>query len=235
MLGFVNLDYPKWEYDKFNKYPDNQVTRKSEIIKGDIKSICNALDGKHLFYNIGAKIAVLNIFEKKISNIMEFQKENIHSMIYLDKFKALVYSTDFNLHMINPYDSSINFSLKIGITIENLITCFSNLQNKIFIIGSNKNEVIYFDVEKKNEIQKIKSFTFPSKIIKLFYCNDKNTFGIGLEDSCYWLQNIDSGELRKKNLTRNSNGCYLGEGKTIIFITKEGNIDIFNKLNFINY
>jgi len=137
-LGFVNLDNPKWEFDTYNKYPENQVTRKTDLITGDITSICNSFDGKHLFYNIGSKITVFDVMDKKITNIMEFQLEIIYSMLYMEKSKQLLYTTDKSIKMIDPFDSSVNFSLSLDVTIYNLISCYSSLQSKFFIIGSSK-------------------------------------------------------------------------------------------------
>ncbi len=224
----ISEDDKKWEVRKINKYPINSITF-TQVITGDITSICNACDGKHVFYSIGSKIAVFRISTMEIVNIQEYQVENINTMVYLDDLKLLIYSTDFNLKAINPFESDITYSFSLDLPLTHFIACKINNQHCFIATLANTSKIVHFTFENE-EFKKIKTYEVQGSINKLLYCYDKRTFIIVMKEGVFYLQNIENAKIKKKlvyDQTLFSSGCYLCDGSTIAIANVGGKIDFF--------
>ncbi len=221
-------DNKEWEVRKFNKFPSNRVTTFGKII-GDINSICNTYNGKHILYNIGSKIAIFNIISMEIVNIQEYQPENILNMIYLKNQNLLVYSTETHIKALNPFNSEINYSYSLDSPIVNLIYC--NYNNQQSFIGNfvNSSKIIHFTFENE-EFKKIKSYEVQGKIANLNYCHDKRTLIIVFKEGLFHLTNIENEQKKRKlfyDQTPLTYGCYLGDGRNIALANDEGKLEFF--------
>jgi len=216
-----------WEVKQFNKFPINRLSHLGDIT-GNINSICNIFDGKHLVYNIGSKIAVFNINNMEIENIKEFQPDVINNMFYINDLKLLVYTTNNIIKAFNPIDSDFTYTFPIESPISNLIHCMFN--NQHYFIGSHNDNIFYYSFT-NGEFKKVKNYKMIGGTIeKLIYCYDNRTFVIILKEGIFFLQNIENENIKKRLFYDQSPftcGCYLGDSSTLAFATSEGKIDFF--------
>ena len=119
--GINNID--KWHVFDYT-YSEICIDLDMKSCIGEIIKICSALDYQHIFYNIGSKIVCFNNYTKKITNISQQQEHDILSMVYLEKQKLLIYSTNNSIQYINPYNSTTYYSISTGsFNLRNLISC----------------------------------------------------------------------------------------------------------------
>lgn len=222
-------DSNEWEVKKFNRFPTNRVTN-SGPVTGEINSICNGFNGKHVYYSIGSKISVFNMIVNEIVNIQEFQQEIIHSMIYVKELALLIYSTDFAIKAISPEDSDRQFTMALEFPLTNLIACQANNQHHFIGNYVNSGKLVHFTVV-NDEFVKVKSYEIPGSIVKLFYCFDRRTFAATMKEGFFFLVNIEKESVKKRShydQTPFTNGAYLGDGRTICVSTIDAKLDFFN-------
>jgi len=251
----------KWKVEKFASYSITtaislegknlkESNESNDQLKGSISKICSALDYQHIFYNIGPKIACFDNYNKKLTNIFEYQKQDINSMVYIEKLHLLVYSTNKTINYIDPYNNNIKYSLNINNSLFNLTAC-SGKQFSNMICGTRDNEIIFYSLSIPSsmsfnqnnlsinsipsnncfEIVKYKIYKYKSNIVKVSYCYDDKTILIALQEGIFFLQNIDVEENKKKGSAfKNpfSNGCYFGDGHTLAMSSEDGNVDVFS-------
>ena len=220
-----------WSINKFNKFPNNRINKP---ITGVINSICDINDGKHVFYNIGSRLAGFDITLRELTVLKEYQSEVINMMSYVTELKLLIYATD-KIKAIDPINSSIIYSISLDIPIQSFFNCILN-GVQYFITSSRKvvenslqSEITYFTFV-DNVFRKTSNYTVNGDIIKLIYCYDLRSFVIVLKEGLFYLQNIENENVKKKlyyDQTPFTNGCYLGDGMNLVFATNEGKLDFF--------
>jgi len=224
----------RWKFESFNNYPNTSNNSSKFKLQGKINEICNSFKNQYLFYNVHNKIACFDKNNNKINSIIEYQKEEIISMVYNESKKLLIYSTSYTINLINPFNSEITFTFETGFSLGNLVNLTSIKQSKDLITGINEDELHFYSIESNGnnssyEIMKYKTHKYKTKILKTCYCYDDKSILVILLGGIFFLQNMDVEESKSKQTNLNTvftNGCYFGDGFTIAVTNEDGNVDI---------